>query len=75
LKLRIKSGSLRRTWKLLRPGRRAIMIREGSLYNSKWEIMYILRCHPPKVFRDLGSRESYLLVILGPMKSKRLVDM
>jgi hypothetical protein len=34
------------------------MIREGNLYNSKWEIMYILRCHPPKVFRDLGSRAS-----------------
>ena len=30
----------------------------GSLYNSKWEIMCILKCHPPKVFRDLGSREN-----------------
>jgi hypothetical protein len=58
LELRTKSGLLRRTWKLPRPGRRAIMIKEGSLYNSKWEIMYILRCHPPKVFRNLGSRAS-----------------
>jgi hypothetical protein len=30
----------------------------GSLYSLKWEIMFILRCHPPKVFRDLESRAS-----------------
>jgi hypothetical protein len=56
LEPRIKSELLRRTWKLLRPGRRATMIKEGSLYNSKWGIMYISKCHPPKVFRHLGSR-------------------
>jgi hypothetical protein len=38
--------------------RGAIMIKGGSLYNSKWGIMYTLRCHPPKVFRDLESRAS-----------------
>jgi hypothetical protein len=34
------------------------MTRGGSLYSLKWEIMFILRCHPPKVFRDLESRAS-----------------
>jgi hypothetical protein len=58
LKPRRKSESLRRTWKLLRPDKRAIMIREESLYNSKWEITYTLRYHPPKVFRGLESRAS-----------------
>jgi hypothetical protein len=37
-------------------GKRALMIKEESLYNSKWEIMCISKCHPPKVFRDLGTR-------------------
>ena len=56
LESRTRSESLRRTWKLLRPGKRAIMTKEGSLYNSKWGFMCISKCHPPKVFRDLGSR-------------------
>jgi hypothetical protein len=34
------------------------MIRGGSLYSLKWEIMFILRCHPPRVSRDLESRAS-----------------
>jgi hypothetical protein len=38
--------------------KRAIMTRGGSLCSLKWEIMFILRCHPPKVFRDLESRAS-----------------
>jgi hypothetical protein len=58
LKPRRKSESLRRTWKPLMPDRRTITIKEGNLYNSKWEIMYISRYHPPKVFRDLGSMAS-----------------
>jgi hypothetical protein len=42
----------------VRVGKRAIMIRGGNLCSLKWEIMFILRCHPPKVFRDLDSRAS-----------------
>jgi hypothetical protein len=65
LKPRIKSASLRRTWKLLRADKRAIMIKEGSLYNLKWEIMCISKCHPPKAFRDLGSGAN-----IGPYEIK-----
>jgi hypothetical protein len=39
-------------------GKRAIMTRGGSLYSLKWEIMFTSRCHPPRVFRGLGSRAS-----------------
>jgi ribosomal protein L16/L10AE len=37
---------------------KAIMTRGGKLYSFKWETMFILRYHPPKVFRDLESRAS-----------------
>ena len=37
---------------------KTIMIRGGNLYSLKWEIMFILRCHPPRVSKDLGSRAS-----------------
>jgi hypothetical protein len=36
--------------------KRAIMIKEEGLYNSKWKIMCTSRSHPQKVFRDLGLR-------------------
>ena len=55
---RQRSGLLPRTWKLLKPGKGAIMIRGGSLYSLRWEIMSILRYHPPRVSRDSGSRAS-----------------
>jgi hypothetical protein len=32
------------------------MIKGGSLYDSKWEIMCISRSDPPKVFKDLELR-------------------
>jgi hypothetical protein len=38
--------------------KRAIMTKEGSLCSLMWEVMFILRCHPPKVSRDLESRAS-----------------
>jgi hypothetical protein len=34
------------------------MTRGGSLSSSRWEIMFILRCHPPRVSRDSGLRAS-----------------
>jgi hypothetical protein len=30
----------------------------GSLYSSRWEIMFILRYHPPRVSRDSELRAS-----------------
>jgi hypothetical protein len=35
---------------------RAIMIKGGSLYSSKWSIMCTSRSHPQKVCKDLGLR-------------------
>jgi hypothetical protein len=40
----------------------------------KWETMFILRCHPPRVSRDSGSRASWPLATLDPTRSRRLVD-
>ena len=50
------------------------MIGGGSLYSLRWEIMSILRYHPPRVSRDSGSRASQLLATLDPMRSKQVVD-
>jgi hypothetical protein len=53
-----KVGVIKKNLKAAQARQKSVMTRGGSLYSLKWEIMFILRCHPPKVFRDLESRAS-----------------
>jgi hypothetical protein len=46
------------------------MTRGGSLYNLKWEIMFILTCHPPRVFRDSGIKGKLAPRYIGPYEIK-----
>jgi hypothetical protein len=54
---------------------KSYMITGGNLYSSKWGIMCTSRSHPQKVFQDLGLRENWPLAILGPVRSRGLVDL